>query len=72
MLEDKYLKDSLIRLKQKQILDLKNKNTYEVKIKELEKEYQKAKNFKNEELNKESNIDYKSEHEKRVAEILGN
>ncbi len=76
LLEDKYLKDSLIRLKQKQILDLKENNSYELKIKELEVEYQKAKNLKNEDLN--SNISYDKEnnkqrdHQKRVSEMLGN
>ena len=72
LLEDKYLKDSLIRLKQKQILDLKNKNTYEIKIKQLEEEYQKAKNLKNYKVNNEKDIRERSEHEKRVSEIFGN
>lgn len=76
LLEDKYLKDSLIRLKQKQILDLKENNFYESKINELEKEYQKAKKLKNK--NSSENIfsneskDTRTEHQKRVSEVFGN
>jgi general secretion pathway protein D len=72
LLEDRYLKDSLLRLKQKQILDLKDNNTYELKIKQLEEEYQLAKNSKNEIQNNESSTNTQSDHEKRVAELLGN
>lgn len=67
LLEDKYLKDSLIRLKEKQIKDIKNKKTYELKIKALEEDYIKLKD----EENKDVQLNNQSEHEKRVAEILG-
>jgi len=65
LLEDKYLEDSLLRLKEKQILRLRSKNNYEIKIKALEEEYKKEKKEKSLELNTQS------EHQKRVAEIFG-
>lgn len=76
LLEDKYLKDSLLRLKEKQIKELRNKNTYKVKLKALEEEYQKEKKEESEILEKEVKIktkqlDKQSEHKRRVAEILG-
>ena len=73
LLEDKFLKDSLLRLKEKQIKDLKNNDDYETKIKELEKEYQDEKNKKGIKENKYTEeVDTRTEHQKRVAEILGN
>lgn len=60
-LEDKYLEDSLIKLKENSLKKrVQNKNTEE-KLKELDKEIKEV------ELN--SNI---NNHEKRVKEILGN
>ncbi|KAB7885562.1 secretin N-terminal domain-containing protein [Poseidonibacter ostreae] len=67
LLEDKYLKDSLIRLKEKQIKDIKNKKAYDLKIKALDEDYIKLKD----EENKDVQLNNQSEHEKRVAEILG-
>ena len=67
------MKDSLLRLKEKQIKDLKNNDDYETKIKELEKEYQDEKNKKGIKENKYTEeTDTRTEHQKRVAEILGN
>lgn len=63
-LEDKYLEDSLIKLKENSLKKrVQNKNTEE-KLKELDKEIKEIKEI---ELN--SNI---NNHEKRVKEILGN
>ena len=73
LLEDKYLKESLIRLKQKQIDNLKKEDLYKAKMQELDKEYKDIKNQSNKALNiQNEDIDSRTEHEKRVAEILGN
>lgn len=79
LLEDKYLKDSLIRLKEKQIKNLKSKNAYEIKIKALEDEYKKVKKEESKILekqvvikeNKNKQLYIQNEHKKRVAEIFG-
>jgi general secretion pathway protein D len=64
-LEDRYLADSLLRLKEESLKKkIQNKNREE-KINNLNKELEKYEN-KEEEL-----LDNKSEHEKRVSEILG-
>lgn len=68
LLEDKYLKESLIRLKEKQIDKLEREKEYQKKLEELENKYTSLKN--NENL--EQKVDTQTEHEKRVAEILGN
>ena len=74
LLENKYLKDSLIRLKEKQIKNMKYENIYQMKIKALEKEYLKVKENQNNGSQKveKEHLNFQSEHEKRVAEILGN
>ena len=69
-LEDRYLQESLIKLKQKQIEKLENKKKYEDKLVQLENKYQEVKKKKS--INKSEEIDKRSAHEKRVAEILGN
>ena len=60
LLEDKYLKDSLLRLKQNQIKNLQNKQKYDKKLVLLDSE-----------INTLKNKDIKNTHEKRVSEILG-
>lgn len=63
-LEDRYLADSLLRLKEESLKKkIQNKNREE-KINNLNKELEKYEN-------KEELLDNKSEHEKRVSEILG-
>ena len=60
-LEDKYLEESLIKLKENHLKrKIQDKKTEE-KSKELDKEIEKV-----------SNNYEKNEHEKRVSEILGN
>lgn len=73
LLEDKYLQDTLIKLKQKQIDEVKSKDLHAIKLQSLEKQYQDAinKKFKIADKEKEE-LDRQSAHEKRVAEILGN
>ncbi|MDZ7819124.1 MAG: secretin N-terminal domain-containing protein [Aliarcobacter sp.] len=64
-LEDRYLANSLLRLKEESLkkkIDAKNR---EEKIDNLNKELEKYEN------KKEEILDKKSEHEKRVSEILG-
>ena len=66
ILEDKYLKDSLIRLKKKQIRKEKEKVDYKKRLQELDKELNS--------LRVESSNSISSsqkEHEKRVKELLG-
>lgn len=76
LLEDKYLQNALIKLKEKQIKELKNENLHSLKIDKLEKEYEEVKKENSKTLFKDSDeeddIDNRTEHEKRVAEILGN
>ena len=65
-LEDRYLADSLVRLKEESLkkkIDGKNR---EEKINNLNKELGKYENKDEKKL-----LDNKSEHEKRVNEILG-
>lgn len=70
LLEDKYLKESLIRLKEKQIDKIKREKEYKIKLKELNDEYSNL-------IEKSSissyneDINNKSAHEKRVQELLG-
>lgn len=66
ILEDKYLRDSLLRLKEKQIKQINEEKIYKEKMKSLDKKYKS--------LTKNDNTmnNSKTEHEKRVAQILGN
>ncbi|MBU0924827.1 hypothetical protein KKG81_08085 [bacterium] len=64
-LEDRYLADSLVRLKEESLKKKIEGKNREEKINNLNKELEKYEN-KN-----EKSIDKKSEHEKRVSEILG-
>ncbi len=72
VLEDKYLKESLIRLKEKKIKEHKEQLKYKKRLKELDKELKSFK-YKN---NNSSNI-FQDEltdeqiHQQRVNEILG-
>ncbi len=67
LLEDKYLKESLIRLKEKQINQVQREKEYKEKLEELDKKYTSLKNGKT----VQEKTDLKTAHEKRVAEILG-
>ncbi|MFK2824060.1 secretin N-terminal domain-containing protein [Arcobacter sp. YIC-80] len=69
LLEDKYLKESLIRLKEKQIEKVQREKEYNQKLKELERKYSSLKSSTSSE---KEEIDNRTAHEKRVAEILGN
>lgn len=74
ILEDKYLKDSLIRLKEKQIRELKEEKEHKNKLETLEKEYNSLKGNSvvvNNTIEDEKENDSKSDHAKRVAEMLG-
>lgn len=75
ILEDKYLKDSLIRLKEKQIKKFKEEKEHKVKLKALENEYNSLKNNSSPSektiINEETDTNTKSTHDKRVAEMLG-
>jgi general secretion pathway protein D len=75
LLEDKYLRDSLIRLKQKQINQINEEKKDKFKLQALEKEYAIAKGQKDANLTSIPEIveiDKRTAHEKRVAEMLGN
>lgn len=65
ILEDKYLRDSLLRLKKKQIIEVKKETKHTNEMQKLEKEYLSLKG-------KQTNNNSKIEHDKRVAEMLGN
>jgi general secretion pathway protein D len=64
-LEDRYLADSLVRLKEESLKKKIQSKDREEKINNLNKELEKYEN------KDESLLDSKSEHEKRVSEILG-
>ena len=68
LLEDKYLKESLIRLREKQIDKIQREKEYKEKLEELDKKYTSLKTGKT----VQEKTDAKTAHEKRVAEILGN
>ena len=71
-LEDKYLKDSLLRLKENQINKIEEDKLYDLKTKELDDKLRIAKGGSTISSNDEDDLDSRTEHEKRVAEILGN
>jgi len=71
-LEDKYLEETLIKLKEKQIEEVVSKKKNKNKLLELEKKYQKVKNEEVQLISQNEEINRRIEHEKRVAEILGN
>ncbi|MAC85065.1 MAG: type II secretion system protein GspD [Arcobacter sp.] len=71
-LEDKYLKDSLLRLKENQIKKIEQDKLYDIKTKELDDKLRIAKGGSAISSNDEDDLDSRTEHEKRVAEILGN
>ena len=73
ILEDKYLRDSLIRLKQKQISEVNEEKIYKDKLQSLQKEYELITAKKEASVNSISeDFDNRTEHQKRVAEIFGN
>ncbi|MBU3015866.1 type II secretion system secretin GspD [Poseidonibacter lekithochrous] len=73
ILEDKYLRDSLIRLKQKQISEVSEEKIYKDKLQSLQKEYELITAKKEASVNSISeDFDNRTEHQKRVAEIFGN
>ena len=71
-LEDKYLKDSLLRLKENQINKIEEDKLYDLKTKELDDKLRIAKGGSTISSNDEDDLDSRTEHEKRVAEMLGN
>lgn len=75
ILEDKYLQDSKIRLKEKQIKKYAEEERYKNKLKALENEYNSLKNNSSSSektiIKEEINTNTKSTHDKRVAEMLG-
>ena len=72
-MEDKYLEDSLIRLKKEALKKKLDKQVREKEIEELNEKINDANESSNNALsnNTNSKTDSKSEHEKRVSEILG-
>ena len=72
-MEDKYLEDSLIRLKKEALKKKLDKQVREKEIEELNEKINDANESSNNSLsnNTNSKTDSKSEHEKRVSEILG-
>ncbi|MFA9375081.1 MAG: type II secretion system protein GspD, partial [Poseidonibacter sp.] len=68
LLEDKYLQDSLLRLKRKQVEKIKERKLYKQNIKNIEDEYQNLSNTSNIKIDRVSS---KTIHEQRVREILG-
>ena len=67
-LEDKYLADSLVRLKEESLkkkIDAKNRENKIIALNDKLKEFEKINN------NTNNKLDDRSEHEKRVKEILG-
>ena len=72
-MEDKYLEDSLIRLKKEALKKKIDKQIREKEIEELNEKINDANESSNNSLsnNTNSKTDSKSEHEKRVSEILG-
>ena len=70
LLEDRYLNNSLIRLRKKQIQKHKEELKYKEELKQVELEYNKIKNGTTNKV--EKIVDERSEHEKRVQEIMGN
>lgn len=73
ILEDKYLRDSLIRLKQKQISEVNEEKIYKDKLQSLQKKYELITAKKEVSVNSISeDFDNRTEHQKRVAEIFGN
>jgi len=72
ILEDKFLKESLIRLKEKQISKIKREKEYQSKLEALEKELLKAKDSSMiESIDSSNKVNTQSTHEQRVSEILG-
>lgn len=75
LLEDRFLKSSLIRLKEKQLKKIKEENEYELKLEALERELEKANNSSSSTISSnksQKEVDNRTAHEKRVAEIMGN
>ena len=68
-MEDKYLEDSLIRLKKEALKKKLDKQVREKEIEELNEKIKDANKSNNNTV--DNKTDSKSEHEKRVSEILG-
>lgn len=68
ILEDRFLKESLVRLKQKRIKEQKEAIEYETKLKELEDELMQLKGISS----SSKPLSSEEEHQKRVQEIFGN
>ncbi len=75
ILEDKYLRDSLIRLKQKQIKQFKNKLKYNNQLKSLNKKLSAIKNNNTTSLGLDSRysdaLTNKQKHQQRLKEYFG-
>ena len=62
-------------MKEKQLKKIKEENEYELKLEALERELEKANNSSSSKISSnksQEEVDNRTAHEKRVAEIMGN